>query len=93
MPIPIDEALRQIRGAWSSNGDYLDDVKQRLTSARPIRSTVVVCERRKTRTIFYDTNHVRGPALRLSGETSSGAACRYAVVRRFVLMSLNTRAT
>src|SRR5438876_11772829 len=34
------------------------------------------------------TNHGRGPVSRFSGETSSGAACRYSVVRRFVMMSL-----
>jgi hypothetical protein len=34
--VPIDEALRQIREAWPSNGNYLDDLKDRLTGAHPI---------------------------------------------------------
>ena len=34
--VPIDEALRKIREAWPSNGDYLDDLKDRLTGAHPI---------------------------------------------------------
>jgi len=36
-PMPsVDEALRQIREAWSSNADFLDDLKDRLTGAQPI---------------------------------------------------------
>src|SRR5207244_12075343 len=34
--IPIDEALQIIRHAWSSNGQFLDDLKDRLTAAQPI---------------------------------------------------------
>jgi hypothetical protein len=34
--VSIDEALRQIREAWPSNGDYLDDLEDRLTGAHPI---------------------------------------------------------
>lgn len=34
--IPVEEALRKIRAAKTSNGDYLDDLRERLTGARPI---------------------------------------------------------
>jgi len=34
--VPVDEALRTIRDAWASNGDTLDDLKERLTGAHPI---------------------------------------------------------
>lgn len=34
--VPIDDALRQIRAAWASNGEYLDDLKDRLSGAQPI---------------------------------------------------------
>jgi tetratricopeptide (TPR) repeat protein len=34
--VPIDEALRIIRDSWPSNAGYLDDLKDRLTSAHPI---------------------------------------------------------
>src|SRR5690242_16763987 len=32
----IDDALTTLRQTWPSNADYLDDVKERLTSSRPI---------------------------------------------------------
>ena len=34
--IQVDEALRILREAWASNGDYLDDLKERLTGSQPI---------------------------------------------------------
>jgi hypothetical protein len=34
--VPIDEAVRQIRAVWPSNGDYLDDLQRRLTTVQPI---------------------------------------------------------
>src|SRR5450755_2661127 len=34
--VPIDEAVRQVRAVWPSNGDYLDDLQRRLTSVQPI---------------------------------------------------------
>ena len=34
--IQVDEALRILREAWASNGDYLDDLKDRLTGSQPI---------------------------------------------------------
>ena len=32
----FEEALLKIRETWPSNGDYLDDMKGRLTGAQPI---------------------------------------------------------
>jgi len=34
--IQVDEALQILREAWASNGDYLDDLKERLTGSQPI---------------------------------------------------------
>ena len=34
--VSIDAALKEIREAWESNGDYLDDLRDRLTGANPI---------------------------------------------------------
>jgi hypothetical protein len=34
--VSIDDPLRQIRAAWASNGEYLDDLKDRLSAAQPI---------------------------------------------------------
>ena len=34
--VPVEEALRAIRGAWPPNSGYLDDLKERLTRAQPI---------------------------------------------------------
>lgn len=34
--VNIEEAVREIRAVWPSNGDYLDDLQRRLTGGRPI---------------------------------------------------------
>ncbi len=34
--LPADDALQIIRDTWSYNGQFLDDLKDRLTAAQPI---------------------------------------------------------